>query len=70
MGCADQVELADIIVEKITMSEFTHSTAKIAAWNHAGFNPISDEKFEKQGRRFAQCGSWVGFVFSHTQRSK
>ncbi|WP_394973152.1 hypothetical protein [uncultured Croceitalea sp.] len=30
------------------MSEFGHTTAKIAVWNLAGFNPISDEKFENQ----------------------
>ena len=30
------------------MSEFGHTTAKIAAWNLAGFNAISDEKLEKQ----------------------
>lgn len=30
------------------MSKFGHTTAKIAAWNLAGFNPISDEKLEKQ----------------------
>ena len=31
-----------------TVSKFGHTTAKIAAWNLAGFNPISDEKLEKQ----------------------
>lgn len=30
------------------MSEFSHTTAKVAVWNLAGFNPISDEKFENQ----------------------
>ena len=30
------------------MREFGHTTAKIGAWNLAGFNPISDEKLEKQ----------------------
>jgi exonuclease III len=30
------------------MSEFSHTTAKIAAWNLAGFNSISDKKLEKQ----------------------
>lgn len=30
------------------MSEFGHTTAKIAAWNLAGFHPISDEKLKKQ----------------------
>jgi hypothetical protein len=29
------------------MSKFAHTAAKIAAWNLTGFNPISDEKFEK-----------------------
>ncbi len=30
------------------MSEFGHTTAKIAAWNLAGYNHISDEKLKKQ----------------------
>lgn len=30
------------------MSEFGHTTAKVAVWNLAGFNAISDEKFENQ----------------------
>nr|WP_321236208.1 hypothetical protein [uncultured Psychroserpens sp.] len=30
------------------MREFSHTTAKVAVWNLAGFNPISDEKFENQ----------------------
>lgn len=30
------------------MSEFGHTTAKVAVWNLAGFNPISDEKFQNQ----------------------
>ena len=30
------------------MSEFGHTTAKIAAWNLAGFKPISDEKLANQ----------------------
>lgn len=30
------------------MNSFSHTTGKIAAWNLAGFNPISDKKFENQ----------------------
>lgn len=30
------------------MNEFSHTTAKVAVWNLAGFNTISDEKFENQ----------------------
>jgi exonuclease III len=30
------------------MIEFCHSTAKVAAWNLAGFNPISGKKLENQ----------------------
>lgn len=30
------------------MSEFGHTTARIAAWNLAGFNPISDNRLENQ----------------------
>lgn len=30
------------------MSEFSHTTAKVAVWNLAGFNTISDKKFENQ----------------------
>jgi hypothetical protein len=30
------------------MSAFGHTTAKIAAWNLAGFNPISDNQLENQ----------------------
>ena len=30
------------------MREFGHTTTKIAAWNLAGFNPISDAKLKKQ----------------------
>lgn len=30
------------------MAQFQHSTAKIAAWNLAGYNRISDEKYENQ----------------------
>jgi endonuclease/exonuclease/phosphatase family metal-dependent hydrolase len=30
------------------MSAFSHTTAKIAAWNVAGFNPISDERLKNQ----------------------
>lgn len=30
------------------MLKFSHTTAKIAVWNLAGFNPISDKKLENQ----------------------
>ncbi len=35
------------------MTQFEHSTAKIAVWNLAGFNDISDEKFKNQVKGLA-----------------
>lgn len=41
-------KLAGITLEMKAMSQFGHTTAKIAAWNLAGFNSISDKKLENQ----------------------
>ncbi len=55
------------------MSEFGHTTAKIAAWNLAGFNPISNEKLANQVESLAILDAEVVTLvevkpFAHMQR--
>ena len=55
------------------MSEFGHTTAKIAAWNLAGFLPIDDEKLKKQVKGLAILDAEVVTLvevkpFAHMQK--
>jgi hypothetical protein len=55
------------------MSRFSHTTARIAAWNLAGFNPISDRKLANQVEGLAILDAEIVTLvevkpFAHMQR--
>lgn len=55
------------------MNKFGHTTAKIAAWNLAGFQPVSDERVENQVKGLAILDAEVVTLvevkpFAHMQR--
>jgi exonuclease III len=55
------------------MNKFSHTTAKIAAWNLAGFQPISDQRLENQVKGLAILDAEVVTLvevkpFAHMQR--
>jgi exonuclease III len=67
------IKLFDSFFEKRTMNVFSHTTAKIAAWNLAGFNKISDKKLENQVKGLAILDAEVVTLvevkpYTHMQR--